>query len=194
MDGCDYQFKTTIETIGEYTYYLNCTVGDKWIIDGTYNGQFVEESIFFDGMYLIYSSQIFPELHFKYTHMSENFFNVSYSDLGTGSITNFNIHYTEDIQKRTNDFDGFPVWLPGTELIGNTPFIWIYTNVSLGDNISINLSDGINHIFNVSKEDIYELSDIGAIEVWILEDMTSPGCFGWYEKETGFLLKGYFQF
>ncbi|MFX1572565.1 MAG: Ser-Thr-rich GPI-anchored membrane family protein [Promethearchaeota archaeon] len=69
---------------------------------------------------------------------------------------------------------------------------WIFTDISLGDNVPIGLLWGYEHIFNVSGELIYDLPGYGAVEVWVLEDLTIPGETVWYEKSTGILLNGTF--
>jgi len=73
----------------------------------------------------------------------------------------------------------------------HTP-IWIFTHVSLGDEVLI-ATDGLgDHVYNVADEQTYDLPNFGMIDVWVLEDITIPGSFAWYEKNTGILVKGKF--
>jgi len=65
----------------------------------------------------------------------------------------------------------------------HTPF-WIYTDVSLNDQIIIyNHYQGGDTVFNITGEAMY-----GSMEVWELRD--AFGSVVWYEKSKGFLLNG----
>jgi len=75
----------------------------------------------------------------------------------------------------------------------HTP-VWLFTNISLNDLVLIAVNGEGDHIFNVSDELIYYLSGFGWIEVWILEDLTTPGGIAFYEKSTGFLINGTFYY
>ncbi|MHA1325060.1 MAG: hypothetical protein ACTSRL_19900, partial [Candidatus Helarchaeota archaeon] len=77
---------------------------------------------------------------------------------------------------------------------GNHTPIWIFADVSLGDTVPIGMFGEKEHLFNVSGELLYDLPGFGPVEVWVLEDLTIPGGFAWYEKSTGILLKGLFYF
>ena len=73
----------------------------------------------------------------------------------------------------------------------HTP-VWIFTDVSLGDIIPIAVVGEGDHIFNVTREFIYDLPNFGPVGIWELEDLTIPGGTVLYEKSTGLLLNGIF--
>ncbi|MFX1503258.1 MAG: hypothetical protein ACFFDH_20015 [Promethearchaeota archaeon] len=72
---------------------------------------------------------------------------------------------------------------------GEHSFFWIYTNVSLNDQIV--LSNIWKHINTLNGDAIYNITGEamhGTMEVWVLED--DYGSELWYEKERGFLVNG----
>jgi hypothetical protein len=75
----------------------------------------------------------------------------------------------------------------------HTP-LWIFTDISLGNVISIAVDAENNHNFIVADELTYELPGFEKVGVWVLEDLTVPGGIVWYEKSTGILLNGTFFF
>jgi len=75
----------------------------------------------------------------------------------------------------------------------HTP-VWIFTSISLYNTIPIAVAGEGDHNFYVARELFYDLPGFGLIEVWELEDLTSPGGIAWYEKSTGILLNGTFFF
>ncbi|MFW9820792.1 MAG: hypothetical protein ACFFE5_14375 [Candidatus Thorarchaeota archaeon] len=74
----------------------------------------------------------------------------------------------------------------------HTP-VWVLTNISIGDMIPIAV-DGIgDHTFNVSDEISASYPGYGNLDIWVLYDTFYPSNLVWYEKSTGLLLNGSFQ-
>jgi len=151
---------------------------------------FVKEASIFDGMVLNYSVTqqrdtivLTEPLDMVYSHLGgSNYYGYSYSE-STGT----NI-WIEDIRTRmSTSFNG--IFESGTHTC-----LWIFTNVSQGDIVPIVVDYEGDHLFEVSHDLVYDLPGVGPVEVWVLEDLTTPGGFAWYEKSTGILLKGTFYY
>jgi len=143
------------------------------------------ETHLFDGLYIKY---IFNQMgyiyntNFSYISCQDGLFYETWSVEGEGAY-----QWYVDPSSRL---------MSGGSLFGDnfhTP-IWIFTNVSLGDTIPIAVAYDADHIFNVTREFIFDLPNFGPIGVWELEDLTQPGGIAWYEKSTGILLNGTFIF
>ncbi|MFX1371850.1 MAG: C25 family cysteine peptidase [Promethearchaeota archaeon] len=184
MDGCIYIYTCKLEE-GICTYSFTCTDGVNIVDLGPYLGPVVERGQLFDGMFIKYDSDIVGKKpgysKFSYSYYSAQTFNVSWERMrGVGS---WNVNTTTRIMSN-----------PRAPTFGNgyhTP-VWIFTDVSLGDNISIAVTFDGDHDFTISGELIYYIPGFGAVEVWVLEDLTTPGGIAWYEKSTGILLNGTF--
>jgi hypothetical protein len=119
--------------------------------------------------------------HFIYTQVSDNLFKVKWIHVGGTSSWNENKR-----SRSTSNSSG----IYGVRNRSKA-FLWLFTNISLGDLILIAV-DGIgNHLFNVTDELCCNYTGIGEVEVWVLQDM-SYGGVAWYEKSTGTLLNGTF--
>jgi len=140
----------------------------------------------FDGMFINHTFNIMgmegPST-FEYTQGPGTLFHVVWntSVMGTSS-------WDVDTQNRvmSNVVGGFA---PGIY----TP-AWIFTNISIGDSVLIAVDGEGDHIFNVSSETTTILPKFGLVNVWVLEDLTTPGGAAWYEQTTGILLNGTFFF
>jgi hypothetical protein len=150
------------------------------------------ETKLFDGMFISYNWTIFGEVKpsdFTYSYVSGDCFHLDwYMDEG-GSISH--MYWDVDPQTRimeNSDGDG---WQFGNGV--HTP-IWIFTDISLGDEILIAIDAEGDHLFSVAGELIYDLPGFGLVDVWVLEDLTFPGGVAWYEKSTGILLNGDFYY
>ncbi|MFX0148622.1 MAG: hypothetical protein ACFE8E_12870, partial [Candidatus Hodarchaeota archaeon] len=75
----------------------------------------------------------------------------------------------------------------------HTP-MWIFTNVSVSDVVLLCIDADGDYPYMVIREFVYYLPGFGSIEVWQLENLIVPGFFAYYEKSTGFLIKGNFPF
>jgi len=118
---------------------------------------------------------------FTYTQVSANLFKVTW--VHVGGIAS----WIENKQTRSTSNSSGPLGVRN----GSKAFLWLFTNISLGDLILIAV-DGIgNHLFNVTNELCCNYTGIGDIEVWVLQDMSYPGV-AWYEKSTGILINGTF--
>ena len=186
MDGCIYTLTLTLNEVGNYTFYFNCSDGDFPTNLGPFVGPTVLYGPLFDGMYINYTfteSTIgsYPSF-FAYTYNSGSSFHVIW-DL---SILPF--EWNVNVQNRIiqNSTGGF--------LDNSRTPAWIFTNTTLYDSILISVLGEGDHIFNVSGETIYYLPGFGTVEVWVLEDLTEPGGVAWYEKSTGVLLNGTFYY
>jgi len=145
----------------------------------------------FDGMCINYTAINGGEnpSQFYYYYISGNKFHVDWFLDDSGSISH--MYWDVDAQTRVMENSG------GNSLqFGNgyhTP-IWIITDVLIGDQIHIAVDGEGDHLFEVTSELIYEIPDIGPVEVWVLEDLNVSGGVAWYEKSTGILLNGSFYY
>ncbi|MFX0133993.1 MAG: C25 family cysteine peptidase, partial [Candidatus Hodarchaeota archaeon] len=187
MDGCLYLFDSILNEIGTYNYYFECYDGNNIDIDGPYSGPTVEKMIgIFDDLYInhLFSLYGIPDVpsSFRYSHESGEIYNVEWEKDFYGKSF-------WDIDKQTRiieDCYGSLAFVDGS----HTP-AWIHTNVALNDIIPITV-DGIgDHDFQITSQLLYDLPGVGIVEVWLLEDLETPG-IAWYEKSTGILLDGTF--
>ena len=145
----------------------------------------ISQAEIFDGMIVNYTFEMGVPVNtgFTYKYDSGNIFNVTWWLDGVGSST-----WVEDDSNRLINMASGPI------VFGNgvhTP-VWIFTNVSLYDLVPIVVDGDGDHIFNITKERIFNIPGFGSVEVWQLEDLTFPGGIAWYEKSTGILIKGDF--
>jgi hypothetical protein len=150
------------------------------------------ETKLFDGMYIDHIFSTFGEgfpSNFTYSYYSGSLFFETWGIMGYS--------YIWYVDSQTRLMSGGSAFGDGS----HTP-AWIFTDVSLGDEIftDVSLGDEIliaadgegDHLFSVAGELIYDLPGFGPVEVWVLEDLTLPGGVAWYEKSTGILLNGTF--
>ncbi len=140
----------------------------------------------FDGMVINYTFYISGTQHnsgFSYEYDSGNNFNVLSWFSGVGLS-----RWVEDETTRQISMSSGPI----TFTDGSHAPLWIFTNVSLYDLVPIVVDGEGDHIFNITKQKIFNIPGFGSVEVWQLEDLTLPGGIAWYEKSTGILIKGYF--
>ncbi|NVM28239.1 MAG: hypothetical protein HWN65_05315 [Candidatus Helarchaeota archaeon] len=185
VDGCLFIYDTTLNTIATYSYYFNCSDGDYNASLGPISGPIVQKTQIFDGMYVnhtITSTALGngPSV-FLYSHFAGSIFNVTW----------VNWFHTWDVDLKDRVMSNI---VGGWFAIGSHTPAWIFNTVSLGDSVQIASIIESGHIFNVSAEIDYLLPGFGPIEVWVLEDLTTPGGIAWYEKSTGILLNGTFYF
>ncbi|MFX0043698.1 MAG: S8 family serine peptidase [Candidatus Hodarchaeota archaeon] len=146
----------------------------------------------FDGLFLNYSFSIFDTDYTwgsLYSNRSEGIFHNDYS-LYDGTTLVQTGYWDVNSQTRimSSSYGGFSFG-SGT----HTP-LWIFTDISLGDEISIAVDAEGDHTFKVSSELDYNLQGYGNINVWVLEDMDIPGGWAWYEKSTGILINATFNY
>jgi len=141
----------------------------------------------FDGMFIDYTFTIFGTVYpsqLTWSYVSGDIFHV---DWVMPSQTQY---WDVDTQTRiTQGSSGGFAFGSGV----HTP-IWIFTDVSLGDQMLIAVDAEGDHLFEITSELIYDLPGFGPVEVWELEDLTVPGGIAWYEKSTGILLNATFLF
>jgi len=192
MDGSLYVVDVILNEIGNYSYEFFCSDGNFTSSVGPFSGPVLEElNTPFDGMYInhtfilgsmgsitSYKSQI------AYSQISENIYNVSWY-LGGGIPLSF---WNENTQTRltSDSHGGF-----GDDV--HSP-IWIYPNTALGNEVQIAVAYEGDHLFLVSDDLIANFSGLGMVDAWVLEDLTLPGGWAWYEKNTGILLNGSFLY
>jgi hypothetical protein len=142
----------------------------------------IVDSKLFDGMYIEHIYTEFGNSHssrLSYSYYSGSLFFESWDVMG------YSFQWVVDSQSRI--VSGGSAFGDGT----HTP-AWIFTDVSLGDEIFIAVDGEGDHLFSVAGELIYDLPGFGEVDVWVLEDLDLPGGFAWYEKSTGILLSGTF--
>ncbi len=184
-------------TYGEYNFtaYAPSVPGEILTFDNLVTEIVpLHEIILFDGMFIDYtytltSGAIYTgPTHVSYTHILESMFHVIWD----GVISGIPIMSYWDVNTQTRIMENSG----GNLYFGDgahTP-IWIFTEVNLGDTVPIAVDGEFDHLFLVSGEFIYEIPEFGAVEAWILEDLTFPGGIAYYEKSTGILLSGYFPY
>jgi len=101
------------------------------------------------------------------------------------------MYWDVDASTRIMENSGGDGWQFGSGY--HTP-LWIFTEVSIGDLISVAVDAEGEHLFQVTGETIYELPGIGPIGVFILEDLTVPGGVAMYEQGSGILISGQFYY
>ncbi len=184
MDGVIFEYKIILEDIGVHSFYFNCSDGLNLAYDVIHSGPNVEKCQLFDGMYITYNfgqatQSILTNITYSYDA------NTKFQ--ATWDVFPYSGYWKVDALSREMTEAG------GTINFGNyyhTPF-WIFTNVTLGDNVSIAVDGMGDHNFTISDELIYLLPGFGEIEIWVLEDIDEPSV-AWYEKSTGILLNGTF--
>lgn len=119
--------------------------------------------------------------YFTYTQVSDNLLRVNWAHVGGTSS------WIENKQTRSTSNSSGSYGVRN----GSKAFLWLFTNISLGDLILIAV-DGIgNHLFNVTDDLCCNYTGIGEVDVWVLQDLSYSGV-AWYEKSTGTLLNGTF--
>jgi hypothetical protein len=140
----------------------------------------------FDGLYLNYTFSITGYgsgfSNFLYTHLSGDMYFV-YWDMFIGDSTWEEEKDTRFIYNSTGSYAFGD---------GNHAPLWVFTNTSLYDIVPIAVDGTGSHAFNVTGLYEYNLPGFGIIDVWYLEDLTYPGGVAWFERTTGFLVKGFF--
>ncbi len=185
VDGCIYELTTTLANLGTYNFYFNCSDANYTASFGPLIGPVVNKTQLFDGMYInhAFTSSILGDTSttFLYSYFGGGIYNVAW--LGQGMT------WDVDVSDRiiSNVVGAF--FSSGS----HTP-AWIHNTVSLGDTVQIASILEAEHTWNVSADLTYLLPGFGMIEIWVLEDLTTPGGLAWYEKSTGILLNGTFVF
>lgn len=144
----------------------------------------LSESKIFNGLYANYTGtgMISSNSSFTYNHDSGTLYNVSWWQQGSGIAAS----WLEDTQTRltSSASAGF-----GSGV--HTP-IWIFTNMSIGNATSVAVDGVGDHPYTVTGEATVNYPGFGTINVWILED-DWYFTLAWYEKTTGLLINGTFQ-
>jgi hypothetical protein len=187
-----------IWTPTEYKTY-NFTAYAPPVPDESYIGNNIKTKLIpiidtklFDGMYINHTfnhmdASIGPS-QFSYSYLSGEYFRAEWNFSAYGD--DYYSYWDVNTQTRIiSNVGGDNFFLEGH----HTP-AWIFTGLSLGDTVPIAVFEGEEHIFNIINELIYDLPDFGLIDVWVLEDLTTPGGIAWYEKSTGILLNGTFYY
>jgi len=118
---------------------------------------------------------------FNYIQVSPNLFEVTWLNVrGRAS-------WIENKQTRTTSNSNGSYGIRE----GSKTFIWLFTNISLGDLILIGVGGVGDRQYRVTDEFCCNYKGIGEIEVWVVQDLSYPG-IAWYEKSTGILINGTF--
>ena len=146
----------------------------------------LSESKIFNGLYANYTfetSSLTPS-SFNYVHDSGDIYNVTWQRNYLAPA-----YWQENLQTRlTSNVSGYGI------NFGNgvhTP-IWVFTNLTLGDTISIAVGGIGDYSFNVSDEIEIIYPGFGSFNVWVMQELINPSRIAWYEKSTGLLLNGTF--
>jgi hypothetical protein len=187
----DYSWTPT--TYGDYNFtaYAPPVSGETYTFDNVETKILpLHEVILFDGMYINYSFSIANSYsgstQVSYTHVSGSTFHVLWEGLLSGiSLQNY---WDVEVQTRELENGAGNFYFGDTQ---HTP-IWLFTDVSLSDEVPIAVDAEGDHKFLVTGDTIYDIPDFGPVEVWVVEDLTLPGGVAYYEKSTGILLSGTF--
>ncbi|NHI91794.1 MAG: hypothetical protein EAX96_04775 [Candidatus Lokiarchaeota archaeon] len=184
-DGCFYHYNTTLSIEGVYTYSFYCSDGSTVVNIGPYSGPTVKPVSLFDGMYVnhIFNYGSDNPSSFQYSKISDDYYGVIWDISYSSSSWDVNIN-TRLMSNAIGMSFGSNTHTP----------VWIFTNVALGDSVSIAI-DGIgDHVFKVNSTKICNLPGYGYVELWELVDLTTPGSIAWYEASTGILINGTFKY
>ncbi|MHA2326230.1 MAG: S8 family serine peptidase, partial [Promethearchaeota archaeon] len=146
----------------------------------------------YDGMYTNYTFSIFGDdkpSQFTYTYNSGNIFHVDWY-MNNSGVPNL-MFWDVDTKTRILNNSGGDGWQFDNG--SHTP-LWIFTDVKIGDEVSIAVDNDGDHTFEVSRELVYNSKSLGLVEAWELVDLGVPNGTAWYEKSTGLLLNGTFTY
>ncbi len=174
----------------------NVLLSNQVHIDGNMDNSLIQNKLFkelstsaeiniFDGLYIEYESLGYP-INITYYQISDDVFHVIFELMIEG--TSYIGYWDVNIQTRMMENAGGDAYFDDN---CHTP-IWIYTNVSIGDEIPICVDGEGNHIFSVNHEVIFDISGFGELEAFALIDLTTSGGMAFYEKNSGILLIGDF--
>jgi len=146
----------------------------------------LSESKIFNGLYANYTFEMNTKIasSFNYAHDSGDIYNVTWWQ--NGSLPGL---WQENLQTRlTSNVVG-----TGTNFgIGVHTPVWLFTNITLNDTISIAVDGAGDYFFNVSDEKTVSYPGFGSLDIWVLQGFVYPASFVWYEKSTGLLINGSF--
>jgi hypothetical protein len=146
-----------------------------------------ESGKIFDGMYANYTFEFLGASNnsiFRYSHVGGEFYNVTWNIHGSGSNS-----WIENSQNRvTSNSSGYYSYGDNR----HTP-IWIFTNTTIGDVMLIAVNGIFNYIFEVTYDITFDYPGLGDLEAWVLQDLGHYSGIARYEKNTGILLDGTFN-
>ncbi|MFX1419353.1 MAG: S8 family serine peptidase [Promethearchaeota archaeon] len=185
----------TPTTYGDYTFKAST----PWLpIEPYIDNNEIEKTLpikeikIFNGMFLDYVFLLFDTVYIwesLYSEVSQRFFHNDYSLYFEGFLDQTGYWDVDSLTRIMSNSYGGVSFGSGT----HTP-LWIFTDISIGEIISIAVDTEGDHDFYVAGDSFYEVPGLGFVEVWELEDLTLPGGFAWYEKSTGILLGGTFLY
>ncbi|MFX1304742.1 MAG: hypothetical protein ACFE9X_15420, partial [Promethearchaeota archaeon] len=151
---------------------------------GAQNNLKTSQAHIFNGLYANYTGtgMVASYSSFTYSYDSGTLYNVTWRDQGGGIIAS----WLEDTQTRLISSSS------GAFSNGAHTPLWIFTNVSIGNSTSIAVGDIGDHPYTVTGETLVNYPGFGNINVWILQD-DWYATLAWYEKTTGLLINGTFQ-
>ncbi|MFX1419128.1 MAG: hypothetical protein ACFE9N_09440 [Promethearchaeota archaeon] len=153
---------------------------------GTQDNLRTSQSGIFNGLYANYTFDegVPVNSRFTYEYHSGTLYNVTWWIQGNPIPGT----WLEDTQTRlTSNSSGGTTFYDGV----HTP-VWIFTNMSLGNSTIIVVDGGFDHPYTVVDEAVANYPGLGTINVWVLED-DWYSTHAWYEKTTGLLINGTFQ-
>ena len=186
MDGCVFVFSTTMDDFGNYIFHLNCSDGGYQVEIGPFTEPTIKPIPLFDDMYLNHSITFFDRSwgiypsNILYTRISNDTYYAKWDDFIYGWDHKVNC-YTRVVSNTEIYYSWY--------MTGDHTHFWIFPNISIGDIIPISTYPEGDHDYIVRGENIYYHED-GALEVWVLEDLSNPLGILWYEKSTGILING----
>ena len=166
MDGCLFVLNLMFEKLGSYVFTLNCSDGETDISLGPFTGLEVKSSIFFDNLFIEYSFETGGGIYdtmFTYTFHSGDLFTNQWDIWVPELYTGF---WQENITTRIiSNPSGMITFGSG----GHTP-VWIFPDVSIGENVNISVINDGDHIFEVIGDIKIDIGDNDYVDAWILED------------------------
>lgn len=127
----------------------------------------------------------FAYSRFEYNHVLGDFFNVTWLfDESVGAT------WIENKQNRLiSNSSGTMHFDDGTHAC-----LWIFNNLTLGNVTLITIDGDGDYPFQVVDDFNVSIFGIGALEAWALQNLVFIDSYALYEKSTGLLLYGYFEF
>jgi hypothetical protein len=142
----------------------------------------------FDSFYADYIFQFmggFVNTRFEYNHVSGDLYNVTWLFDGVPGAT-----WIENKQNRLiSNSSGSMSFDDGTHAA-----LWIYNNLTLTNITLITIDGDGDYPFQVDSELNVSIFGIGNLEAWVLQNLVFIDSYAIYEKSTGLLLYGLFEF
>jgi len=125
------------------------------------------------------------DTRFEYSYVSGNYYNVTWIFEGEPEGSWLENKETREISNETGSL---------TFIDGSHAPIWLFTNLSI-TNVTLISLDGVGDFpFEVVYDFNISILGFEGLEAWYLINLINPDSYAIYEKSTGILIYGYFDF